>query len=73
MDYKPVASSNIAEVGYDPETKTMGVRFKDGAEYHYEDVSAEKHKTFVESKSLGAHFHKHVRPHHKHKKIDKKK
>ena len=68
MNFKPVTSSNIKAVGYDAESKTLGVEFKDGGIYHYEGVSPEKHKAFVESKSIGSHFHKHIRPHHKHAK-----
>ena len=70
MNYQPVDSSNIEAVGYDPDSKTLGVRFKDGGIYHYEGVSPEKHQALLESKSAGSHFHQHIKPHHKHTKQD---
>ena len=54
-------SSNIAEHGYDPETRTAAIRFKNGGLYHYDGVSAEDYAAFAAAQSLGSHFHKNWR------------
>ena len=41
MDYVPVSSTSIEMVGFDPETLTLGVSFRSGAEYHYYNVPAD--------------------------------
>lgn len=33
MDMKPVKSSSIDEVGHDPETQTLAVKFKNGGTF----------------------------------------
>jgi hypothetical protein len=69
MEMKPVQSSNIEAVGYDPDTQTLAVQFNGGGVYHYAGVSAEAHKALVEAPSVGGHFHQHIRGVHQHKKI----
>lgn len=54
-------SSQLAEHGYDPTTKTMAVRFKSGGLYHYADVPPEDYEKFVKSESLGTFLHKHIK------------
>lgn len=44
MDYRAVVSSDIQEVGYEPEIETLGVRFRSEREYHYKGVSGSVHK-----------------------------
>ena len=66
MDYKPVESSQIAEVGYDAETETLGIKFqptrkqKDagqpGSEYHYSSVEPDTHVALVTAESVGKYF-----------------
>jgi hypothetical protein len=58
---EPVTSSNIAAVGYDHATRTLGVQFKSGGTYHYHDVSPEEHRALVSADSIGSHFHQHIR------------
>jgi hypothetical protein len=38
---RPVESSNVDSVGYDPETRTFAVRYISGALYHYHDVESD--------------------------------
>ena len=69
-----VASSQISEIGHDPATNTLAVRFKHGGTlYHYENFSAEKFKEFHESKSHGAYLGQHIKGAHNFKKIIEKK
>lgn len=61
MKLVPVRSSNIEAVGYDPATRTMGVRFKGGMTYHHLDVSPEAHGALMSAPSKGAHYHQNVK------------
>jgi hypothetical protein len=59
----PVESHKIKAVGYDEATKTLAVQFNHGAAiYHYPDVSAETHKAFIASESLGKFHTEHILP-----------
>lgn len=61
MERTPVASSNIASVGHDPETNTLEVEFKNGGVYQYEGVSADEHGALASADSIGSHFHKNIK------------
>jgi hypothetical protein len=60
-DLKPLKSSNIAACGYDAESKTLTVQFKNGATHSYADVSAEHHAAMVAADSPGSYFHANIR------------
>ena len=62
MTMTPVQSSNVAAVGYDPATKILRVAFKNGGEYEYAGVPAEAHAALLNTDSIGAHLHKHIKP-----------
>lgn len=68
MDHKPVKSSVIESVGYDPNTKTLGVRFKDGATYHYSGVTPEKHRAMMDHESPNGYLRAHIIGKHHHTK-----
>ena len=38
MEYLPVSSSTLESVGFDEETQTLAVTFRNGTEYHYYNV-----------------------------------
>ncbi|GAA0305537.1 KTSC domain-containing protein [Kineococcus aurantiacus] len=50
MQIHPVTSGNVASVGYDPDTRTLRVRFRSGGTYDYADVDV-------------ALFHQMLQPH----------
>jgi len=56
MKMNSVKSSQISEIGHDPATKTLAVKFKTGGVYHYGNVSASDHHTLVTAHSVGSHF-----------------
>lgn len=65
-----VASSQIAEIGHDPASNTLAVRFKQdkfapkGSLYHYANFTAEDFQEFKSAKSIGR-FHKaFIKPYH---------
>lgn len=61
IDRTPVTSSNVASVGYDPDTKVMSIEFKDGSVYHYHDVESDLHEQLLAAKSIGSFLHKNVK------------
>ena len=61
MDWKPVESSQISEVGYDAETETLGIRFKakgkwPASEYHYSFVNSDTYYALMTAESIGKYF-----------------
>lgn len=62
MELKPLKSSNVEAVGYDPATKKMQVRFKGkDTVYEHEGVESSDHLSFVHDRSPGAHYAQHIR------------
>lgn len=64
-----VKSSNLESVGYQPESKTLHVRFKGGGLYRYEGVPAEAHSAFMAADSKGQHFNKNIMGKYTHSKV----
>ena len=61
MKFRKVESSQISEVGYEPETETLGIRFKakgdwPASEYHYANVNETIHKALLDAESVGKAF-----------------
>lgn len=61
MDFIPVESSNIAAIAFDPyeddaSVGTLYVRFKNGGEFAYYEVPAEKFDNFLDSPSKGKYY-----------------
>lgn len=53
MDYTPVSSSNVAAIGYDDASSTLGVQFLDGSEYHYYGVPRDLYDGLMGAQSKG--------------------
>lgn len=51
-----VESSNIAAIGYDPESRTLQVDFKTGKRYQYQNVPPEIFAEFQAADSVGKYF-----------------
>lgn len=69
MELKPVKSSNIAKVGYDPESQELQIEFKGGALYAYDAVPQEIATALENAESIGKHFHANVRDKFKTRKV----
>lgn len=69
MKMYPVESSQVQEIGHDPATNTLAVRFKSGGLYHYADVTAEQFSGLQKAKSVGAHLNAHIKGRHEFKKV----
>lgn len=61
MERTPVSSSNIASVGYDPESATLEVEFHDGSIYQYFDVPAHVAEGLVTTSSVGSYLAAHIK------------
>lgn len=64
IDMTPVKSSSISEVGYDPESRTLHVKFKTGASYEHTDVPPEKYVALTGTESAGKFYNTKIRPAH---------
>lgn len=56
----PVASSNVAAVGYDAEERTLYVAFTSFSVYAYFDISATMHIALVSASSIGTYLRRHI-------------
>lgn len=77
MEMKPVTSSQISAIGYDPKSKKLHIRFADrtnrktgqvfpGSTYEYDDVEPAVHAALMAADadpalSVGSHFGAHVK------------
>ena len=57
----PVASSNLVSVGYDPNSKTLEIEFKQGRVYQYFGVPAYIFRSLMQAPSKGEYFNAHLR------------
>lgn len=61
LPWQKVVSSNIAAIAYQPETRTMYVKFTKGRVYSYSPITADAHKELLAAESIGSHFNTHFR------------
>lgn len=64
----PVESSQLAAVGYDPDTGTLAIRFhgrgdKPGSLYHYANFGETDWRALQDAESKGSHFIRNIKPH----------
>lgn len=69
IEMQPVESSQIHSIGFDENTGTLAVRFKDRATgeptslYHYDNATPANFAALRDAESIGSHFYKHIKPH----------
>ena len=61
MKHKPVTSSNISAIGYDPKTKLLEVVFHSGRTYQYEGVPASVVDDLENASSIGKYFNENIK------------
>ena len=61
MEREPVYSSNLAAVGYDPNSETLEVEFKNGRVYEYYNVPSFVHERLMQANSMGQFFNAEIR------------
>jgi lysyl-tRNA synthetase class 2 len=57
----PVSSSHLSEIMYDPEARTLGIRFQNGAEYTFENVEPDIARGLVSAPSPGRYFNRYIK------------
>ena len=62
MNRTPVSSSNVASVGYDQNTLTLEVEFKNGSVYQYYDVPEVVHQELMQASSVGGFLNEQIKP-----------
>lgn len=65
MDMIRVSSSAITEVGYDPITMRMKIRFVQGHTYDFCRVPAHVFQALVSAHSTGRYYNDHIRDHYR--------
>jgi hypothetical protein len=56
MTWQEVKSNAVTEIGFDPETSTLGVVYQGGKRYHYYDVPYEEYLRLMNSDSYGRYI-----------------
>jgi hypothetical protein len=56
MEREPVSSSNLVSVGYEAESETLEVEFKNTGVYQYFNVPAFMHERLMSADSVGKFF-----------------
>lgn len=69
MKMIPVSSSNLASVGYDSETRTMRVEFRNDAVYDYHNVPQEEFEGLINASSKGSYLHQNIKDRYSYSKI----
>jgi len=63
MQWVPVDSTVIAQIGYDSTTRELGVEFREsGKVFLYFDVPSEEHEAFMAAESKGNYLNKVFKP-----------
>ena len=61
MNRKPITSSRIASVGYDPKKKILEVEFAKGGQiYQYHPITEEGYIQMMKAESVGIWFQKNI-------------
>ncbi|AFY68553.1 hypothetical protein Pse7367_0237 [Thalassoporum mexicanum PCC 7367] len=69
MERKSVSSSNLASVGYAPDTQILEVEFMNGGLYQYSSVPQSVYAGLMSASSHGSYFNQYVRNVYSYQKI----
>lgn len=69
MERQSVSSSDLQSVGYDPNTRTLEIRFHSGGTYRYFGVPAEVHVSLMGAPSHGRYFHRRIKGVYRYSKV----
>lgn len=61
MEREPVTSSNLASVGYNPDSETLEVEFKNASVYEYYNVPQFMHERLMGADSIGTFFNAEIK------------
>lgn len=69
MDRKPVSSSNLKSVGYDPAANILEIEFNGGQVYQYFNVPESIYKALMSATSKGRYLHANIKNSYRYKQI----
>lgn len=69
MQRKPVKSSNVKSVGYDPSSQTLQVEYNSGGIWDYSGIDPSHAAHLQGVPSIGGYIAKHIKPHYKATKV----
>lgn len=69
MDMTNVDSSNVAAVGYDEDSSTLQVEFKNGGTYQYFDVPKSSFVGLRDAASVGGYLAAHIKGSYRYSKV----
>ena len=61
MNRQPVKSSNLASVGYDPDSKILEVEFHNATVFQYRNIPGPIFKSLMSAPSIGKYFNAKIR------------
>ncbi len=61
FDRVSVISSMLVSIGYEQETETLQIEFKDGTIFNYEKVPFDVYTNMMDSASIGSFYHKNIK------------
>lgn len=61
MERAPVSSSNIASIGYESNSETLEIEFKNQSIYQYYNVPQFMHEQLMQAPSIGVFFNTNIR------------
>ena len=64
-----VKSSAMTAVGYEPDTRTLRIRFIQDADYDYSGVPPEVYQGMLSAESRGKYYHKHIKCKYRSKRV----
>lgn len=70
MELRNVVSSNIAQVGHDPNQNVLIIRFVNGTYYRFDNVPEQVYNNFITAQSVGKYFQSYIRNTYPFKKIE---
>jgi len=70
MHREQVSSSNIKSIGYESNSETLEIEFRDGGIYQYFNVTSNIYEELISASSIGSFFHKYIKENYNWKKIN---
>jgi hypothetical protein len=69
MKRDPVSSTNIAELGYDEQSSTLEVMFRNGGIYQYFDIPKQEYESLINAASIGEYLNNNVKGRYRYARV----
>lgn len=69
MNREPVSSSNVESVGYDEDSQTLEIEFKNGTLYQYFDVPQNIFNSLVGADSVGIYLAENIKGSYRYSRV----